>query len=96
VSEIDYVKAVLEAFVVGTGRLMPSHADYAQAQAWERGQVPLSIVRRGIVRKVERCAGKPYVRTMPLSWCADDVDEEFANWKRAIGPTWRNSLEVAE
>lgn len=82
----DYLITVLNAFVELTCRIMTSPADYTLAQQWQTQGIPLSCVQRGIEDKLRRCQGKPYTRTMPLAWCNDDVQEQYQNWRRAVGP----------
>lgn len=82
----DYVRTLLESYEAATGRLMSTPADYDQAVTWRDGGIPLTVAQAGVEAKLARAQGKGYLRTMPLSWCHDDVVEGYQNWRRAVGP----------
>lgn len=82
----DYCRTVLDAFQAATGRLTVTSLDFAQVQSWQRQGIPLSVVQRGIEQKLKRAAGKWYLRTFPLRWCDDDVQEQQLLWAHAVGP----------
>ncbi len=55
---------------------------------WAAQGVPLSIVRDGIDRTVERRERKPgRRRPIPVEFCAGDVLDGFDRWRRAVGIT---------
>ncbi len=52
--------------------------------------MPLTIALRGLQDKLDRSAGKPWFpQKMRLSWASDDVYVIFADYKRALGPSYR-------
>ena len=56
-------------------------------RGWQTQGVPLSLVLRAIDEKAERHQRGAGSRGRPLriEFCADDVQELFENWKRAVG-----------
>ena len=84
----DYTVQVIERFCQGTGKLICSPADYALASDWEMAGIPISIVLAAIDEWIERNAGKRWLRKAPLEWVSSNVLESYANWKRAVGPSY--------
>lgn len=57
-------------------------------KGWAAQGVPLSIVRDGIDRAVERRERKPgRRRPIPIEFCDGDVLDGFDRWRRAVGIT---------
>lgn len=88
-SVADYCREV-EAYLtrVNGGNLIKIVGPaYALVRSWQEQGIPLSIVMRGIDQKSERHqrGAGARGRTLHISFCADDVQELFENWKRAVG-----------
>ncbi len=66
-------------------------------RGWQAQGIPLSIITRAIDQKAERhlrgAGGRG--RALRIEFCADDVQELFENWKRAVG-VMSDSPENAE
>jgi hypothetical protein len=60
---------------------------YVLVRSWQEQGIPLSVVMRGIDQKAERHqrGAGARGRTLHISFCADDVQELFEQWKRAVG-----------
>ena len=60
---------------------------FALVREWQAQGIPLPIVTRAIDQKAERHQRGAGGRGRPLriEFCADDVQELFENWKRAVG-----------
>ena len=56
------------------------------ARAWHRAGIPLKVVERAIDRRVERAEQRGVRRPLRLEYCDDDVQQVFAEWRRAVGP----------
>jgi hypothetical protein len=60
---------------------------FALVKSWQEQGIPLSVVQRAIDQKAERhqrgAGGRG--RALRIEFCADDVQELFEDWKRAIG-----------
>lgn len=55
-------------------------------KGWAARGVPLSVVRDGIDRTVERRQRKPgRQRPLPIEFCEGDVLDGFDRWRRAVG-----------
>jgi hypothetical protein len=56
-------------------------------RGWQAQGIPLSVVTRAIDQKAERHQRGAGARGRPqrIEFCADDVQELFENWKRAVG-----------
>ena len=53
---------------------------------WEARRIPLSVVFRAIDQKVERrAAARAWQRPVRIEFCAQDVQELFDAWRRAVG-----------
>lgn len=61
---------------------------FVLVREWEASGIPLSLVTRAIDQKAERhrqgAAGRTG-RPLRIEFCADDVNELFEDWKRAVG-----------
>jgi len=60
---------------------------FALVRGWQQQGIPLSIVTAAIDQKAERHQRGAGSRGRPLriEFCADDVQELFEQWKRAVG-----------
>lgn len=56
------------------------------ARAWHRAGIPLKVVERGIDRRVERAEQRGVRRPLRLEYCDGDVQQVFAEWRKAVGP----------
>ena len=56
------------------------------ARAWHRAGIPLKVVERGIDHRVERAEQRGVRRPLRLEFCEADVQQAFADWRRAVGP----------
>jgi hypothetical protein len=56
------------------------------ARAWHRDGIPLKVVERGIDRRVERAEQRGVRRPLRLEFCETDVQQAYADWRRAVGP----------
>ncbi len=56
------------------------------ARAWYRAGIPLKVVERGIDHRVERAEQRGVRRPLRLEYCEADVQQAFADWRRAVGP----------
>jgi hypothetical protein len=59
---------------------------------WAEDGIPLRIVCRGIDRRVERHDAGPGRRPLRIEFCASDVREVHAYWRRAVGLTTGRTL----
>ena len=61
---------------------------FSLVRGWEASGIPLSVVERAIGQKAERhrqgTAGRSG-RPLRIEFCENDVQELFADWKRAVG-----------
>lgn len=60
---------------------------FALVKDWAEAGVPLTVVRDGIDRTVERASRRtsPRRRPVQIEFCADDVVAAFDQWRRAVG-----------
>jgi hypothetical protein len=98
-SVADYCREV-EAYLtrVNGGNLIKIVGPaYVLVRSWQEQGIPLSIVLRGIDQKAERHqrGAGARGRTLHISFCADDVQELFEDWKRAVGVMSRSGEEEA-
>ncbi len=88
--DADFTHLVMDAYLSATCKLAGTPEDYQTACEWEATGMPLTIALRGLQDKLDRSAGKPWFpHKMRLSWASDDVYETFADYKRALGPSYR-------
>ena len=84
----DYTVQCIERFCQGTGKLICSPADYALASDWEMAGIPITIVLAAIDEWVDYNRSKRWLRKAPLEWVSSGVQMAYANWKRAVGPSY--------
>ena len=63
-------------------------------RGWADGGVPLKVVFGGIDARVARANTRSRRRSLRIEFCADDVLEQFDDWRRAVGVRASASREV--
>ena len=87
--DADFTMQVITRFNELTGRLGCSPADYAQAMEWESTGMPVGIVLLALHVWADVNKGKRWLRRAPLEWLDPMVQEGYASWRRAVGPSYR-------
>lgn len=74
----------LDRFLLLTGRISLSPAEYHEALAagWEL--IPANLLDQFIARAVEKKSPEKRAKTR-IGWIVADVAEDYAAWRRAVG-----------
>lgn len=63
------------------------------ARTWYRAGIPLKVVERGVDRRIERAEQRGVRRPLRLEYCETDVQQAYAEWRRAVGPSAARSMQ---
>lgn len=90
----SYYSEIEEAFNHRRGKFTPiSPLDWALIETWEKREVPLHIILRGIEKVFDTHDAKPNMRRSikGLSYCREEIEAQYEEWlERQVG---KNSTE---
>jgi hypothetical protein len=94
---VTYMEAVEDHFrkARGTGSFVLSPRDWALVEAWEKGNIPLEAVFRGIDAAFEKRRRRPAVDRLDMvnsiAYCAQAIAEEATHMIQAATPSSKTS-----
>jgi hypothetical protein len=91
-TEVSYMEAVEQHFrqVRGTGSFILSPRDWALVEAWEKGNIPIEAVLRGIDTTFEKRRSRPAIGKLEMinsiAYCAQAIAQEAQAMANASAP----------
>ena len=86
----EYCRAIESSLCRETGRHLVRIVGpvFQTVVGWHAQGIPIAIVRQGVDRTLARDRAKPTTgakRPVRIEFCASDILDAFAAWKRAVG-----------